>query len=126
MSGKRVFVCVDGLYVRDGAMILLKRSLEPIKGCWGLPGGHVDENETLKQALKREFKEETNLDVQVGELLAGRIEETSDRAKIILTYEVACARGEIMLNSENTDYGWFGQVPLNSVYDYSKYLRKIV
>ena len=104
--------------------------MEPFKGCWCLPSGHVDENETLKQALKREFKEETNLDVQVDDLLAGRIEETSDRTKIILTHEVASAEGEIKLNSESEEYGWFSQVPLNSVYDsvydYSKYLRKTV
>jgi 8-oxo-dGTP diphosphatase len=123
MSGKKVFVCVDGLYVRNGLMLLLKRRLEPFKGCWCLPGGHVDENETLTQALKREFREETNLDILVGELLAGRIEETSDRTKVILTFEVTSAQGEIRLNSESQEYGWFTSTPPNSVYDYAKYLK---
>jgi ADP-ribose pyrophosphatase YjhB (NUDIX family) len=89
-------------------------------------GGHVEENETLKDALKREFKEETNLNVDVGEMIGGRIEETLDRIKLIVVFEVPSAKGEIRLNAENTEFGWFGQVLLNSVYDYGKCLRKIV
>ena len=122
----KFFVCVDGVCVRDGKILLLKRNVEPFKGCWHVVEGHVDENETLKEALKRELKEETNLDVEVGKIIGGRIEETFDRTKIVVVFEVASARGEIKLNSENKEYGWFGQVPLNSVYDYSKYLRKTV
>lgn len=37
---------------------------------WTLPGGAVEKGETLKQAVIREVKEETNLTVEVGELLA--------------------------------------------------------
>jgi len=39
---------------------------------------------------------------------------------------VISARGEVKLNLESEEYGWFSQVPLNWVYDYSKYLRKTV
>jgi predicted NUDIX family NTP pyrophosphohydrolase len=85
---------------------------------------HVEENETLKEALKREFKEETNLDVEVGEIIDGRIEKTSDRIKIIVAFKVTSAQGEIRLNSESEEYGWFAEIPSNSVYDYAKYLKK--
>ena len=124
MQGEKFFVCVDGAYIKDGKILLLKRSVEPFKGCWGLVGGHVEENETLKEALRREFKEETSLDITVGGLIDGRIEETSDRTKIILTFEVTSARGEISLSSESEAYGWFAKIPRNCVYDYSKYLFK--
>ena len=99
---------------------------EPFKSYWHVLGGHVEEKETLKNALKREFREETNLDVDVGEIVGGRIEETLERTKIIVVFEVTYAEGEIKLNSENTEFGWFRRVPINSVYDYSKFLRKIV
>ena len=79
MQDRKFFVCVDGVYIKDGKILLLKRSVEPFKGCWHLVGGHVEENETLKEALKRELKEETNLDIEVGDIIDGRIEKTFDR-----------------------------------------------
>jgi 8-oxo-dGTP diphosphatase len=121
---EKFFICVDGVYVKDGKILLLKRSKEPFKGRWHIIGGHVEENETLKEALKREFKEETNLDVEVGEIIDGRIEKTSDRIKIIVAFKVTSAQGEIRLNSESEEYGWFTEIPSNSVYDYAKYLKK--
>ena len=121
---KKFFVCVDGIFIKDDKILLLKRSVEPFKGCWHIIGGHVEENETLKEALKREFKEETNLDVEIGEIMDSRIEKTFDRIKIIVAFEVTSAKGEIRLNSESEEYGWFAKIPSNSVYDYSKYLKK--
>ena len=121
---EKFFLCVDGIYIKAGKILLLKRSVEPFKGCWHIIGGHVEENETLKEALKREFKEETNLDVEVGEIIDGRIEKTSDRIKIIVAFKVTSTQGEIQLNSESEEYGWFAKIPSNSVYDYAKYLKK--
>jgi len=82
----------------------------------------MEENETLKQALKREFKEETNLDVNVGEIVEGRIEHTSDRTKIIIAFKVTSATGKIVLNAESVEFKWFGenQIPQNIVYNYWK------
>jgi ADP-ribose pyrophosphatase YjhB (NUDIX family) len=93
MHQKEFVVCVDGVYVKDGKLLLLKRDVEPFKGRWHVVGGHVEENESLKEALKREFKEETGLDVAVGGIIDGRIEETFDRIKIIVAYEVTSAEG---------------------------------
>ena len=122
VSKKKFVVCVDGVYVKDGKLLLLKRGVEPFKGFWHVVGGHVEEDESLKDAVKREFREETGLDVMVGGVVGGRIEETFDRVKIVVAFEVVSAEGEICLNSENEGYGWFDEFPRDSVYDYSKYL----
>jgi len=122
MSEEKIVVCVDGVYVKNGKILLLKRSVEPFKGCWHLPAGHVERNESLEAALRREFKEETSLDIDVGRVVDGRIEKTSDRTKIVVALQVTSARGEIRLNFENSEYGWFGQTPKDAVCDYSKYL----
>lgn len=53
---------MEGIYARSGRVLLVKRSVEPFKGKWHLADGHVGEGEPLKKALKREFKEETNID----------------------------------------------------------------
>ena len=122
MERKKFVVCVDGVYVEDGKILLLKRNVEPFKGVWHVVGGHVEENESLEAAVKREFREETGLDVVVGGVIDGRIEVTFDRVKVIVVFEVVSAEGEVCLNSENVAYGWFDEVPCDSVYDYAKYL----
>ena len=86
----------------------------------------MEENETLKEALEREFREETGLEVEVSNIVAGRIEETFDRIKIIVTFEITNVQGEIHLNSENEAYGLFDHIPSNSVYNYDKYLKKVI
>jgi len=122
---ERFVICVDGIYVRDGKILLMKRNLEPFKGFWHVVGGHVNENENPMEALKREFKEETNLDIAIGEIVDARIEKTFDRTKIIIAFEVVSAEGDIMINSENEDYGWFTEFPVKSVYDYSRHIKRI-
>lgn len=124
MQKNRFVLCVDGVYVKDGKILLLKRAVEPFKDHWHLIGGHVEENETLKQALKREFKEETGLEIETGRIIDGRIEKTSDRTKIIVALEVTYAQDEVKLNHENSKYNWFAKTPPNSVLNYDAYIIK--
>jgi 8-oxo-dGTP diphosphatase len=59
-----------GAVVLDGDRVLLiKRGHEPLKGQWSLPGGGVELGETLEQAIVREVREETGLDVEVGPIV---------------------------------------------------------
>lgn len=56
-------VAAVGALVVDesGKLLLVRRARDPGKGKWGLPGGFVDRNETIEQALAREVLEETKL-----------------------------------------------------------------
>ena len=45
----------------DLAVLLVKRKDEPFKGRWALPGGYVNENESLERAVARELAEETGI-----------------------------------------------------------------
>ena len=123
---KPFFVYVEGIYVKGEKILLFKRSLEPFNGFWHAVGGQVEENESLSSALKREYKEETSLDIQVGEVLGVRSEETSDRTKIIIALKVSAASGKIKLDEENSESRWFSQSPQKSVCDYSKFLKHAV
>lgn len=65
----RPFVGVGGIVVRGEKVLLVKRAREPLKGKWSLPGGLVELGEELKQAVAREIREETGLEVGVEELV---------------------------------------------------------
>ena len=49
--------------------ILIKRKNDPYKNCWALPGGFVEYGESVEKAAIREAKEETNIDVELKELV---------------------------------------------------------
>jgi 8-oxo-dGTP diphosphatase len=57
-----------GAVILDGAsrVLLVKRLHPPLEGHWSLPGGLVELGETLIQAVVREVREETGLDVEAG------------------------------------------------------------
>ncbi len=123
---KEVVLCVDGVLVKKGRMLLLRRAVEPFMGWWHVAGGHVGEHETLKEALHREFLEETGLEIEVGRVLGGRVEETPDRVKLVVVFEVESFEGEVALNGENSEARWFRRAPRRVVFDYFNLLPKLV
>ena len=62
-------VGVGAVIEKQGEIILVKRAHEPGKGLWSIPGGLVELGETLRDAAKREMKEETGLIVEIEELI---------------------------------------------------------
>ena len=61
-------VRVTGVVIEDGRILLLNQDTDAGRS-WSLPGGKVEEGETLAEALVREMREETGLDVEPGRLL---------------------------------------------------------
>ena len=59
---------VAAIILRDRDILLIKRATEPNKGKWSVPGGSMELGETLDQALNREVREETGLEIEIGEL----------------------------------------------------------
>ncbi len=59
---------VDGIVFEEGKVLLVKRKREPFKGRWALPGGFVNYNERVEDAVVREVKEETNLETEIDYL----------------------------------------------------------
>ena len=72
---------VGGVVVHEGRVLLIRRGKQPLYGRWVVPGGTVELGEPLAEALVREMREETGLEVEPIELLTvfDRIERDGER-----------------------------------------------
>ena len=69
------FMTVDAVVVQSGHILLVKRGDMPGKGLWALPGGFLNQDETMLDGAIRELKEETKIKVPVP-VLKGSIKES--------------------------------------------------
>jgi len=66
---ERPVIGVGGVIVDRGRTILIRRGTEPLLGEWSIPGGTIEIGETLEEAVRRELREATGLEVRVLELI---------------------------------------------------------
>lgn len=85
MNERRPVVAVGAVVVRDGALLMVQRANDPGRGLWSIPGGRVEGGEYLADAVRREVREETGLEVTVGSLL-GILEVPGQAHYVILDY----------------------------------------
>ena len=111
-----------GAIILDGDRILLeKRKNSPSKGKWAVPGGLVDLGETAEQAVIREVKEETGLEVYDPRLVdvVNYISLGEKGAVmyhyVIIDYLVTSKGGKPKASSDADDLKW---VPFNEVEEY--------
>ena len=95
----------------DNKILMLDRAYFPFG--WACPAGHVDKNEDPEQALKREIKEETNLDIKTYKLLIHEFVEWNKCIKGVkghdwYVYEIGEWQGKIKQNKrEVKEINWF-------------------
>lgn len=61
----------DAVVIQSGHILMIQRKNQPGKGLWALPGGFVDQKETVLQSCIRELKEETNIEISEKTLYDG-------------------------------------------------------
>ena len=94
--------CDVFIYDDDLNFILIKRMNDPFKDCWALPGGFVEYGESVEDAAIREAKEETNIDVELEELV--NVYSAPDRDPRRHTVTVAyTARGDLNTRKADSD-----------------------
>ena len=87
------FTTVDAIIEIDEGIVLIERSNPPFG--WALPGGFVDYGESLEEAVKREMKEETGLDISGLKQFHTYSEPGRDpRFQTIATVFIAQAKGK--------------------------------
>src|SRR6202012_5478560 len=114
----RPYLAVSAAIFRDGRVLIVRRARAPAYGLYTLPGGGVELGETLEEAVIREVREETALEVAPIALAGyrqaiarddtGRIE----RHFVILPFAARWIAGEISLNEELAEAHWLAPAEL--------------
>ncbi len=87
-------VGVTGAVVRDDKVLFVRRNYEPGKGTWTLPGGCAEHTETLDEAVKRELREETGIEVEVQGVVGMRTRYTEKHGAVLAIFRCALVSGE--------------------------------
>lgn len=124
-SGKRRLyctVCKEVLYenplpavvalvadVMCSKILLVKRSEEPARGNWCLPGGFVEADEKPEDASLRELYEETGIKGKIGKFvgISSQMSIFYDRMIILIGFKIENVKGELKAGDDAEETGWF-------------------
>ena len=93
---------------QDRQLLLVKRAVEPAKGKWCLPGGFIELDESIEEAVLRELREETGIEGEIGRL----VDFFSQRsplygALLIFGYRVNMLGGELQAGDDAQEVDFF-------------------
>lgn len=137
----RPAVTVDAALVSDEEcpqILLIKRGNPPFQGSWALPGGFVDEGEKLSDAVYRELREETSVDLKMyGEKYSLRQVHTfgdpgRDPRGWTVTVTFACVvdatvKKSVRADDDAAEACWFDttSLPSNMAFDHDDMVQKV-
>ena len=114
LDPEQPIVGIGVVIVHNCKIALIKRGNEPSKGKWTIPGGLVELGESVEEAVIREAKEETCLDVENPQLIdvVGNV-DLDDQGKVkyhyvIIDYLVHVKGGNIQAASDAAELLWVG------------------
>jgi len=119
-------VGVNVAILKEGRVLLTRRK---DFGVWCLPGGHVDQEESLAQAAVREAAEETGLDVQLNRLVGlYSIPKAQAWVNLIVLFAAEPTGGELRAQEDEVvELGYFGQddVPQALLWGHRQRIRDV-
>ncbi len=119
---------VRGIIKNDSGEILIVRRHPKSRTdpeMWELPGGKVEKGEHFADALVREIKEETNLDVNVGDFCEAVQNDYSHKRTVQLMMYLDDVEGSVAISEEHTEYMWASIEKIESL-ELSSSLKKLL
>ena len=120
-----VFSCVDVIILKNNSVLLTKRTQNPHKGSWHIPGSIIRKNETMKQAVKRAAKNELNLDVKIKKYIGAYENLNAYRHDISHGFIVTIISGKIKTDFQTKELKFFKKIPKNTVPHHKKMIKDI-
>jgi len=118
---QRPYLAISAAIIRDGKVLVVRRARNPALGIYTLPGGGVETGETLMQAVTREVREETALEIEPvalaghREAIARDAQGRVERHFVILCFAARWLSGEPVLNEELDDARWLDPAELSGL-----------
>lgn len=106
---------VGVVLVEDGNLLLIQRGREPGRGLWAVPGGKIRPGEPMREAARREMREETGLEVDVGEVVWVGEYIADEHHLVLIDFAGVRTGGELTPGDDADDARW---VPLEAALDY--------
>jgi ADP-ribose pyrophosphatase YjhB (NUDIX family) len=117
----RPFLAVSAAIFRDGNVLVVRRARKPALNLYTMPGGVVEAGETLTEAVAREVREETALQIEVLSLAGHREavmrdkEGRVERHFVIMCFAARWISGEPVLNEELDEARWMDPGEVSSL-----------
>ena len=110
--------CV-GAVVHDatGRLLLIRRATDPGRGQWSLPGGRVEPGETDAEAVIRELREETGLEVVPGKLVGSVERPARTGIYLIFDYSAQVAGGVLRAGDDASDARWASATEFTALHE---------
>ena len=99
-------IVVGTLPTLGGRVHLARRAIEPAKGRWSYPGGFLELGEAAQEGARRETEEETELRVEIGNLVG--VYSRPHAGVITIIYEATVVGGRPEPAAETSEVGVFG------------------
>jgi len=125
-------VTASGAVIKDGKILILQRAQDDdiFPGLWELPSGKKEPRESVYDAVVREIKEETDVDVMVLDIIftfnfeVEKPDEIKDFTQLVFLVEPV-GDANVKISNEHQDFKWVSKEDLDN-YNLSKETKEAI